>query len=230
MRSWQREFDDFGAICTAAKASGTFELEYWGRSDDHRDNKDLSDLFEQLATAVSWCEGHVALLASDSSSSKGCGTTTAPAASATDSAGNLWSCKHVWLLQLQRQQLLQGLSLAAAAERWEKVVPHNQLLITGEESCGGFNSWKLFLTARKLLGYQLSKQLQLYAAGLCAVLPTVLCCNNPNCVELNSVSELACVGKRRCSRCQAVAYCSRACQVKHWSQHQTMCAMLCSRP
>ena len=30
-------------------------------------------------------------------------------------------------------------------------------------------------------------------------------------------------GRSKCSRCKAVWYCSRECQVKHWATHKTSC-------
>lgn len=69
----------------------------------------------------------------------------------------------------------------------------------------------------------LFNQLQQYTLDLCAGLPTLLCCNNPSCSTVSSVSELSCVGRRKCSKCQAAGYCSRECQKQHWSQHKKVC-------
>ncbi|KAK4116597.1 hypothetical protein N656DRAFT_701743 [Canariomyces notabilis] len=46
-------------------------------------------------------------------------------------------------------------------------------------------------------------------------------CSNPECPT--PVSESESPSLQRCSRCRTISYCSRDCQVAHWSVHKPAC-------
>ena len=75
---------------------------------------------------------------------------------------------------------------------------------------------------------KLDVQLQMLqdALKLCQVLqqevPCPIGCNNPRCVDLKGVSEVA-ASCKTCTGCGVARYCSRECQVGHWKEHRRAC-------
>jgi hypothetical protein len=64
---------------------------------------------------------------------------------------------------------------------------------------------------------------------LCQVLqrevPTIVGCNNPECLNLSGVLESS-ASRKACTGCGVARYCSRECQVGHWKEHRETCKRL----
>ena len=65
--------------------------------------------------------------------------------------------------------------------------------------------------------------------GLCKLLqqevPVPVGCNNPACLNLQGMAEMA-TGCKTCLGCQVARYCGRECQVGHWKEHKKICKQL----
>ena len=55
--------------------------------------------------------------------------------------------------------------------------------------------------------------------------PCPVGCNNPHCVNLKGISEIA-TSCKTCTGCGVARYCSRECQVGHWKVHKGTCRRL----
>jgi hypothetical protein len=67
-----------------------------------------------------------------------------------------------------------------------------------------------------------------FAGNLVAQCPDANSCGNPSCVGFGMLSEkkLVAAKKTQCSKCKAVRYCSRECQLQMWEQHRPVCKRL----
>lgn len=63
---------------------------------------------------------------------------------------------------------------------------------------------------------------------LSALLPLPLCCNNPNCINMNKESDLQLVAGKNCvcAGCKVARYCGQDCQAAHWQAHEPVCRMI----
>lgn len=119
--------------------------------------------------------------------------------------------------QLEQQQQQQHLQRCFSAVR--AVLPDVMCCMLQQDqtlTCKGAhaNFWLLCLGIKDAIGYQLLLQSRQYSFFMSAVLPTKLCCNNPDCSTIGSSalkqwSELACVDRKKCSKCMTAAYCSQ---------------------
>lgn len=68
-------------------------------------------------------------------------------------------------------------------------------------------------------------ELQAVTTESLAGLPIMFCCNNPDCLSLDRLSEFQLVSSKACvcGGCELARYCSRQCQKKHWKQHRVLC-------
>lgn len=78
-------------------------------------------------------------------------------------------------------------------------------------------------------------EITVFCSKLQACLPCILmhfpvsfCCNNPDCINLSSLSEFQLVSSTACvcGGCKVARYCSKRCQKLHWKQHKMVCRCL----
>jgi hypothetical protein len=55
--------------------------------------------------------------------------------------------------------------------------------------------------------------------------PSIVGCNNPECLNLSGVLESS-ASRKTCTGCGVARYCSRECQVGHWKEHRETCKRL----